>query len=168
VESHGGPISVGRSHTVEAGFIVLLPVDAGDAAPVAGEQPEESDAVTTRRILIVDDDDEIGALLEDIVSGDGYRTERATNGREAVEQLAESAFDLILTDLTMPDMGGRELFREIRAHYPEMLSRIIFVTGDAVSHEARTFLEDTGCPVIEKPFTPADVRRNVAARLAQE
>jgi two-component system NtrC family sensor kinase len=151
-----------------AEFTVLFPIDAGATAPVAAEQPEESEAVTTRRILIVDDDDEISALLEDIVSGDGHRTERATSGREAVEKLAEGAFDLILTDLVMPDMGGRELFREIRAHYPEMLSRIIFVTGDAASHEARTFLEDTGCPVIEKPFKPADVRRNVAERLAQE
>ena len=68
----------------------------------------------------------------------------------------------------MPDMGGRGLYREIRAHYPEMLDRVIFVTGDTLSHEARTFLEEADCPVIEKPFIPADVRRMVAERLATE
>jgi CheY-like chemotaxis protein len=164
VESYGGSISVGRSGAVVAGFTALLPVDDGATA----EQPEESETVTTRRILIVDDDDEIGALLEDTISGDGYSIERATSGREAVEKLAEGAFDLILTDLIMPDMGGRELFREVRIRYPHMLSRVIVVTGDTRGHEARSFLEDAGCPVIEKPFVAADVRRVVAERLAQD
>jgi CheY-like chemotaxis protein len=73
----------------------------------------------------------------------------------------------VLTDLIMPDMGGRGLFREIQAHYPQMRSRVIFVTRDTLGHEARTFLEEADCPVIEKPFIPADVRRIVAERLAQ-
>jgi PleD family two-component response regulator len=59
-----------------AGF-VLLPVDEAAGAPVEGEQPEEPEVVNTRRILIVDDDEEIGALLEGILSVDGHRIERA-------------------------------------------------------------------------------------------
>ena len=169
VESHGGSIVGGESDLGGAEFTVLLPVDpAADEAPEQGEQPEESEVANTRRILIVDDEDEIGALLEDILTIDGHRTERANSGRKALDKLAESRFDLVLTDLIMPDMGGRGLYREIRAHYPEMLIRVIFVTGDTLSHEARTFLEEADCPVIEKPFIPADVRRVVAERLAQE
>jgi DNA-binding NarL/FixJ family response regulator len=53
----------------------------------------------------------------------------------------------VLTDLIMPDMGGRGLFREIQAHYPQMRSRVIFVTRDTLGHEARTFLEEADCPV---------------------
>jgi len=169
VESHGGAIVGGESDLGGAEFTVLLPVDAAaDEAPEQGEQPEESEVENTRRILIVDDEDEIGALLEDILSIDGHRTKRANSGRKALDKLAEGRFDLVLTDLIMPDMGGRGLYREIRAHYPEMLTRVIFVTGDTLSHEARTFLEEADCPVIEKPFIPADVRRIVAERLARE
>ncbi len=168
VESHGGSITVGNSKLGGAEFTVLLPVGETADAPVEGEQPKEPEVVNTRRILIVDDEEEIGALLEDILSVDGHRIARATSGRKALEKLTESGFDLILTDLIMPDMGGRGLFREIQAKYPGMISRMIFVTGDTLSHEARTFLEEADCPVIEKPFIPSDVRRIVAERLAQD
>ena len=58
----------------------------------------------------------------------------------------------------MPDLDGPGLYAEIEKRRPELLDRIIFVTGDALSDSAEQFLETIQVPVIEKPFMPDEVR----------
>lgn len=66
----------------------------------------------------------------------------------------------------MPGMTGRDFFTALSSSRPEMTSRIVFVTGDIVTHETRAFLENTGRPAIEKPFDLAEVKRIVAQELS--
>jgi CheY-like chemotaxis protein len=62
----------------------------------------------------------------------------------------------------MPDIDGPALFAWIEAHHPELALRTLFVTGDALGPVAGRFLAQSGRPVLEKPFVPADVARIVA------
>jgi two-component system NtrC family sensor kinase len=61
----------------------------------------------------------------------------------------------------MPDVDGPTLFRWIESHHPELASRTLFVTGDALGPAAGRFLAGSRRPVLEKPFSPADLVRLV-------
>jgi len=68
---------------------------------------------------------------------------------------------VIFTDMRMPDLDGRALYREIELRWPDQAERVVFVTGDTLTANLRDFVKATGRPVIEKPFLPSDVRRVV-------
>ena len=86
----------------------------------------------------------------------------ASSGREALERLASERYDVILTDIRMPDLDGRALYQEIEQRWPERAERVVFVTGDTLASALRDFVVGERPPVIEKPFLPANVRRVVA------
>ena len=64
-------------------------------------------------ILVVDDEESVLSALASILSAEGYQTSTATNGVEALEQIKDKAFDLVFTDLKMPEMDGLELIKEV-------------------------------------------------------
>ena len=86
----------------------------------------------------------------------------ASSGREALERMAAEHYDVILTDIRMPDLDGRALYREIERRWPGQIGRVVFVTGDTLATALREFVDESGRPVIEKPFLPSEVRRVVA------
>ena len=117
-------------------------------------------------ILVVDDEPDVAQLLIDILERDGHRVDRANSGREALTRLRYGEVDLILCDLRMPDLDGPALYRELTAQRPELLSRIVFMTGDTLGGDMSGFLTDTGVRVLEKPLDPAGVRAKIQAYLA--
>jgi two-component system NtrC family sensor kinase len=106
----------------------------------------------------VDDEPEIRRMLADLLAAEGHVVEQAANGREALERLREKPCDLVISDLVMPGLDGPGLYDELRRRDPRMAQRLLFITGDTLSGAARSFLERTGRPAIEKPFVPAEVR----------
>src|SRR4029453_17745997 len=110
----------------------------------------------------VHDGAEIPDALVDILEGARHRVETASSGREALERMAATHFDVILTDIRMPDLDGRALYETIERRWPGRTSRVVFVTGDTLAFALREFVASSGRPVIEKPFAPSDVRRGVA------
>ena len=76
------------------------------------------------------------------------------SGSAALERLLdpEVEVDLVLCDLMMPEMSGPELYHRVRDARPELLSRIVFVTGGAFSDDARALLRDEQPRVLYKPF----------------
>ena len=76
--------------------------------------------------------------------------------------MASEHFDVILTDIRMPDLDGRALYQEIERRWPGQAGRVVFVTGDTLASALREFVDESGRPVIEKPFLPNEVRRVVA------
>jgi signal transduction histidine kinase/CheY-like chemotaxis protein len=109
----------------------------------------------TETILLVEDEYAVRDVAGRILRRLGYTVVEASNGTEAMRQLTEDGFefDLIVTDIVMPEMGGPELARRVREWSPD--ARILFTSGyteDAVLR--RNFL-DPGAEFVEKPFTPA-------------
>jgi len=119
-----------------------------------------------RTILIVDDEAEIRETLAEILTGAQHRVVTASSGREALERLATGTYDVILTDIRMPDLDGPTLYQEIEQRWPGKGGRVIFVTGDTLASALRDFVSESGRPVIEKPFLPSEVRRVVAELVA--
>ena len=68
------------------------------------------------------------------------------------------AYDLILSDLRMPELDGPGLYRALEAHYPHLCQRFILLTGDTLSPEVLAFVAESGVPRLTKPFTAVAVR----------
>ena len=161
VEAHGGTLTVDCPLEGGAVFTIALPVGAVEATDADAEPPSKPNA-SQRRILIVDDEAEIREALAEILTGARHRVVTASSGREALERMAAEHYDVILTDIRMPDLDGRALYQEIERRWPGQAGRVVFVTGDTLASALREFVSESGRPVIEKPFLPSEVRRVVA------
>src|SRR3990170_1880960 len=109
------------------------------------------------RILVVDDDPMMTQLVTDMLSLDGYRVETVPNGVAALEKVQVRPYDLILTDLHMPELDGAALYRELTRRQAHPPRRIIFLTGTAGESEAHRLVQETGLPVLRKPFNVVDL-----------
>ncbi len=160
VEAHGGTLTVGGGERLGTIFSIVLPAGSLD-----GGSAEESKPLNARTgqlsALVVDDEVGVRETLAEILTSSGHRVVAAASGREALERMGKERFDVILTDIRMPDLDGRALYREIERRWPERAARVVFVSGDTLTSTLRVFAEESGRPVIEKPFLPSEVRRVV-------
>ncbi len=118
----------------------------------------------TGRVLLVDDQAAVRKMARRILTRAGYEVREASNGLEALSQVTQEAdFDLVLSDVSMPRMGGARLAEELDAaghHMP-----VVFMTGFAGSDENELF---RGVSVLHKPFAPDALLRVVDMALANE
>jgi DNA-binding NtrC family response regulator len=104
------------------------------------------------RILVVDDEDIVRTSCSRTLSPEGYEVKLAKNGAEGLRMASENQFDLVLTDLKMPDMDGIEVLRIIKEKWPE--TEVIIVTGYQTVDTAVKAIKLGAYDYIEKPFTP--------------
>lgn len=133
--------------------------------PTAGASPPPPDV--RARILLVDDDPMITQLIVDMLSLDGYDIDTAPNGITALEKVqGRLRYDLILTDLHMPELDGAGLYRELARRQTHPRLKIIFLTGTAGTSEAHRLVQETGLPLLLKPFNVVELQELVRKVLA--
>ncbi len=169
IEEHGGRIWAESGSSTGTTFIIELPIVAGVAAAevTAAETLPAGVAVTRKRILVVDDENSIQRLLTGVLEMDGHDVQIAHNGRDALDRIEAGAFDLIISDIKMPVMGGPELYKRLSDAGNPLARRIIFITGDTVAPDTRGFLQRVNNAVLPKPFRLRDVREAVRGALAR-
>jgi len=141
-------------------------------ALVRQESPEQSavqvkQVIRGAQILVVDDEPGIAEVLAEVFQLDGHVVEMVGNGEAALEKLVAGRYDLILSDVWMPDLDGPALYREVERRHPDLLQRFIFLTGDIMSPEISQFLAQTAVPCLSKPFTLEMVREVVQRMLSE-
>ncbi len=104
----------------------------------------------TFRILVVDDNKELREILEEFLESDGHEVEGSPNGRDALERHKKSPFDLIITDLNMPEISGMELIKTIRKENPD--TEFVIITGYASMDSAVEAVRIGAFDYIVKPF----------------
>lgn len=124
------------------------------------------DSPAPPRILIVDDDPMITELVIDMLGIEGYDVDTATNGIEALQKLERQRYDLIITDLHMPKLDGSGFYRELAQRKLHSLKRIIFLTGTTGGSEEHRFVQESGVPVLLKPFNVSELIELVRRRLS--
>ena len=141
----------------------------GDEVAEQTVEPEMKRAVGPegRQILVVDDEETIVELLKAVLETSGHAVETAGNGREALEKIRTRDYDLVISDLKMPDMGGQKLYEEVKRHKPHMVDRMVFSTGDVVNPDTRAFFEQCGSHYLSKPFNLDEVEALVRKALME-
>jgi two-component system NtrC family sensor kinase len=137
-----------------------------DAAGETERGVEHSEGrLRDRSILIVEDEQVVLDLLSRVLSDVGARVTLAHDGQEALDALSQADFDLIVADLRMPNLDGRQLYERIAEQRPDLLRRFVFSTGDLVREETVNFLEQLPNRILTKPFEVETVRRVLAQAL---
>jgi len=119
-----------------------------------------------KRILVVDDEPLIGAVLQRILGAE-HDVTAVQNGREALTAMSLQPYDLILCDLIMPGMTGIELHVLLTQQPDSHGLRMVFLTGGAVTAQARAFLQERPSRYIEKPFDSKILREKIRELLVE-
>lgn len=120
------------------------------------------------RILVVEDEPLLAQLMLELLADEGRAIDIAANGRIALEQLEEHAYDLILSDLCMPELDGVGFYTEVKRRRPDVVERMVFVTGTTEAPAYREFLAESGVPVLAKPFDVGALYEVVHRMLAKD
>jgi len=117
-------------------------------------------------IMIVEDEQDLLDLMVDALEP-YYKVRSFMNGREAYDNLESENWELIISDLRMPEMDGMEFYRETMKISAKLASRFIFTTGDTYDIQVKNFLEETGAVYIKKPFRITELREIVREHINQ-
>jgi two-component system, cell cycle response regulator CpdR len=116
------------------------------------------------RILLADDETAARDLVRASLAADGHQVTTADNGAEALALLRAGAFDLLLSDIQMPEMDGLTLAETALAAYPAL--RVILMSGHAGGFQKAETLRPKLKAVLAKPVSPHDLRAAIASALA--
>jgi signal transduction histidine kinase/CheY-like chemotaxis protein len=165
VKEHGGLITVDAGTGTGATFTVELPGAARRLSPPT-KHPIVGPEVTAGerlRVLVVDDEPHILHYMQATLRSWGHTVEVAFDGSQALKRALTQPFDVIICDLRMPRLGGREMYQTLAQMHPAVAERIIFATGDTQRGDTLKFLEELGRPFLQKPFKLDELRRVLAA-----
>jgi len=168
VKEHGGSMTVDPGPATGATFTVELP-GAARARLAATESVTEAPAATAAdttaaplRVLVVDDEPHILHYMQATLESWGHAVVLASDGSQALKRALTQPFDLIICDLRMPRLGGREMYQTLAQMHPAVAERMVFATGDTVRGDTLQFLERLGRPFLHKPFKLDELRRVLA------
>lgn len=165
IKEHNGELRVTSRQGEGATFIIELPVlsEAEVKKPIMASSSDIEDAVGDKKnILVIDDEPTILELVKAIVESMGHNACTASDAKVAMDKIKNKDYDLIISDIRMPNMDGKELYWTIRRSRPDLLKKILFTTGDSINSETQKFLQDTKVSYIGKPFSTTELRKLIA------
>jgi PAS domain S-box-containing protein len=154
----GGDIRVYSEPNSGTTFKIYLPRTDAVQEPVALLDVETLPA-GTESILVVEDDASVRKLASIILRNCGYEVQECNNAFEALRLIKRTRYDLVVTDVIMPQMSGKELYDQIKSQLPQ--TKVLLMSGytdDALAHHG---VLDEGLSFLEKPFSPAKLARKV-------
>lgn len=117
-------------------------------------------------ILIVEDSRDVRNVMAEIVAGFGYEVAVAGNGLEAMEKLSAGKYDLLISDIGMPKMGGHELVQSLRRAGNNI--PVILIAGVDINKVETDMKTMTGCRFIKKPFDIEDFRHEIQKLIREQ
>lgn len=164
IQQHGGRIYARSTPGQGATFIIELPI-LQEEKTIPSQKEEKPKPLLVKmeqkNILVIDDEQSILDILMNTLQQVGHQVDVASSGRTALSKVKASNYDLIITDIKMPDFDGRRFYQEVKKYNKDLAKKIIFTTGDLANPETQTFLEKSNQPCIPKPFNLEEVKQAV-------
>ncbi len=141
----------------------------GEARMLDLSEREKKGPLDGRHLLVVDDDDAVRDSVAEILRAEGCVVDCAGNGREALERIREASYDLVLSDVVMPEMDGYELMQEVRRLRPDTevaLMTAFYYDKDHVIKRSR--MKGVEGVLFKKPLAPERLRQTLASLLKRD
>ncbi len=166
VSRHNGAISVESEPGKGTVVTVLLP--AASDAPILKDTrpPEEIAGARPANILVVDDEDMFAQVFVEMLAECGHAVCVARSGEEAIKQFRKDPFDLVFTDLGMPEMSGWQVARSIKSIAPG--TPVVLLTGWGMSVDEAELAKSRVDMVVSKPVKLSELSSIVAKALGRE
>jgi CheY-like chemotaxis protein len=160
VNQSGGTIWVYSEPGQGTTFKVYFPRAEGEAADVPAAHPEPHAAHGTETILLVEDEAGVRSVARTILTNHGYTVLEASSGEEAL-RIAHDAttIDLLVTDVVMPKMNGRQLAQQLLDTRPQL--KVLYISGYTDNTIVHHGVLDEGVAFLQKPITPARLAQKV-------
>ena len=171
IKEHGGNIYArsrleeGATFYIELPIITRLQEEPTVVPELMPQALQFENLVRGKRILVVDDEKYILDFFVEVFHRFPMQVDTASDGRAAMQKMLTTEYDLIMSDFKMPQMSGKELYGWIKENRPQLANCIIFVTGDTVSLETRSFFEDNKNRYLAKPFKIEEVKEVIQQAL---
>ena len=161
VKQSGGTVVVRSEEGQGTTFEVYLPASAAVVAEPRPTKKREEIPSGSETVLLVEDEAAVRLLTANVLRTLGYHVLEATDGAEAIcaAQMSTRPIDLMITDVVMPHLGGREAVERIRATQPKL--RVLFVSGYTDDAIVRHGVLQAETPFLHKPFTPPMLAKKV-------
>jgi signal transduction histidine kinase/ActR/RegA family two-component response regulator len=168
VKQHDGYIEVTSEIGTGTNFEIFMPAMVVQEEPKALSVPEEAESGQGESILVVEDDDATREGVKEVLEMLNYQVFVALNGEAALELLekTDEVFDLVITDIVMPGVGGMSLYKSLRKLYPDI--KIMMMTGYPLGTGTRELLDQGKVTWIQKPLDSKGLGRSVREALSEE
>jgi CheY-like chemotaxis protein len=166
VRGHRGALQVRSTPGQGTCFRVLFPASKQPPVHHVAEEPISATPYQTGTVLVVDDEDLVRSVSRQILERAGFKVLTADGGRAALEAFREhhEQIDAVLLDLTMPDLGGEEVYREMRGIRPTV--PVVILSGYNEEHVTERFAGIGPVEFLAKPYQDADLSAKVGAAIA--
>ena len=156
VHDHGGRIWLDSEAGQGAVFTIELLRDARTRqriTPPPMPAPQTPPVPEGRlSVLLIDDEEGLRRAVLSFLKRRGMHAVAVGDGADALKALRHERFDVIVSDVRMPGMSGREFLERLRQEHPAMVSRLVFSTGDTFATDTSALLREAGMPSLVKPY----------------
>ena len=159
VTQSGGHVEVESAPGNGTTFTIYFPQVEESETPKADLVSPEAPAYGTDTVLLVEDEDDLREVLQEGLESLGYVVVSARNGKEALQVCHEAAFDVVVTDVVMPEMNGRELSERLTVLYPEL--KTLYISGFTDDIISQRGVVGAGPELLRKPFSSDELARKV-------